>query len=169
MKIQDPYLSEVFPKPPLVAFKRQKNIKDYIIRSKIPKTQQIQPKRSNGGMKKCGKSCPTCPFIREGKYIKLNKGRWEIHGNVNCETKNVIYLIECKKENCKLRYIGETERKLKERIADHKQYTKSIVPTQATGEHFNLPGHSLSDITVTIIEKVKQNEETTERKGKKCT
>ena len=78
---------------------------------------------------------------------------------MNSETKNVIYLIECKKENCKLRYIGETERKLKERIADHKQYTKSIVPTQATGEHFNLPGHSLSDITVTIIEKVKQNDE----------
>ena len=59
-------------------------------------------------------------------------------------------VIECLKENCKLRYVGETERKLKERFSDHKQYVKSIIPTQATGEHFNLPGHSLSDMSLTI-------------------
>ena len=111
-------------------------------------------------MKKCGKSCPTCPFVKEGKFISINnKQRWEIHGNINCETANLVYLIECKKENCKARYIGQTERKLKERFANHKQYTKSIIPTQATGEHFNLPGHSLSDITVTIIEQIKNKNE----------
>ena len=35
---------------------------------------------------------------------------------------------------------------------------KSVVPTTATGEHFNEPGHSLSNLTVTIIEKVKNND-----------
>ena len=142
----------------MVAFKRQKNIKDYLIRSKIPPQQQFNPKRSTNGMRKCGKSCPACPFINEGKFIKLNKRRWEIHGKLNCESKNIIYIIECKKQTCKARYIGETERKLKERLKDHKQYIKSIFPTQATGEHFNEPGHSLSDMTITIIEKVKVND-----------
>ena len=29
----------------------------------------------------------------------------------------------------------------------------------ATGYHFNLPGHSVSDLTVTILEKVRYNTE----------
>ena len=29
----------------------------------------------------------------------------------------------------------------------------------ATGYHFNLPGHSVSDLTVTILEKVRYNNE----------
>ena len=158
MKTSDPYLSEVFPNPPIVAYKRQKNIKNFLIRAKIPSKQKYNPKRNTNGMKKCGKSCPACPFISEGKFITLNKRRWEIHGHLTCETKNIVYLIECKKQKCKARYVGESERQLKERLSDHKQYIKSIVPTQATGEHFNQPGHTLSDLSITIIEKVKKNE-----------
>ena len=96
-----------------------------------------KPNKQSRGMKKCGKPCPTCPFVKEGKSIKYKKTNWEIYGKVNCETKNVIYLIECNKESCKIRYIGETGRKLKERFNDHKNYIKSIIPTQSTGEHFN--------------------------------
>ena len=32
----DPYLKEVFPKPPLLAFKRQRNIGESVIKSQIP-------------------------------------------------------------------------------------------------------------------------------------
>ena len=39
---------------------------------------------------------------------------------VSCETDNVIYLIKC--ERCKQKYIGEAERQLKDRIAEHKGY-----------------------------------------------
>ena len=34
MKTVDPYLATIFPEPPLIAFKRQRNIKDFIIQSK---------------------------------------------------------------------------------------------------------------------------------------
>ena len=30
---------------------------------------------------------------------------------------------------------------------------------QATGEHFNLPGHSISNMKVTIVERVKKNDD----------
>ena len=147
MKVQDPRMEEIFPKPPIVGYKRQKNIKDYLIRSKVPPIQSNKPNRQSGGMKKCGKPCPTCPFVKEGKSIKYKKTNWEIYGKVNCETKNVIYLIECNKESCKIRYIGETEKlKLKEIFNDHKNYIKNIIPTQSTGEHFN-----------TIVEKEDKN------------
>ena len=36
MVSQDPYLSEVFSQPPLTAYKRQKNIRDHLIRAKVP-------------------------------------------------------------------------------------------------------------------------------------
>ena len=33
---KDPYLKQVFQEPPLIAYKRPKNIKDLIIKAKIP-------------------------------------------------------------------------------------------------------------------------------------
>ena len=65
----DPHLKEVFPLPPLVAYKRPKNIRDKIIRSKIPTTAQKRPKRVVPGMSRCNQ-CPICPFVKEGKYVK---------------------------------------------------------------------------------------------------
>ena len=53
-----------------------------------------------------------------------------------------------------LLYLGETLRKLKERIADHRGYITQKKLHQITGEHFNLPGHSIADLQVIGIERV---------------
>ena len=105
-------------------------------------------------MKRCGKQCPACPFVKEGKYVNSKKSTWTISSVVNCESRNIIYLIECNKAGCKERYIGESSRPLKERMKEHVDYVKRLFPTQATGQHFNMPGHDLSNMTVTILEKV---------------
>ena len=55
MTYQDPYLKEVFKEPPLTAFKRQKNIRDHILRAKLPNSQRAYPLRNLKGMKKCKK------------------------------------------------------------------------------------------------------------------
>ena len=81
----------------------------------------------------------------------------------NCESKNIIYLIECNKTNCGQRYIGETERPLKKRLAEHKGYVNNNIISQATGAHFNGRGHTSDNITITIVEKVKK-EDTSYRK-----
>ena len=78
---------------------------------------------------------------------------------VICETTNSVYLIQCNTEGCKKQYSGVTSRSLKERLVEHRDYVKSIFPTQATGQHFNLPGHNLSNMTITILEKVARFEE----------
>ena len=67
---QDRYLSEVFPDPPLVAFTKQKNIRDFTIKAKVPKITHRSGRRSIKGMKKCQKMCAACPFIMEGKQVK---------------------------------------------------------------------------------------------------
>ena len=61
-----------------------------------------------------------------------------------------------KKTYCKQKYIGETDRELREKISEHRGYIHNKKLTQATGAYFNLPGHSLSDMKVTILEKTRR-------------
>ena len=46
---------------------------------------------------------------------------------------------------------------LKFRLADHRGYVRNQTLDKATCEHFSLPGHSLSDLSITVIEKSKLN------------
>jgi hypothetical protein len=65
-------------------------------------------------------------------------------------------LIHCDLEHCKENnYIGESEREFHERIKEHRRYIFRNDSRYATGEHFNRPGHTLANMKVTIIEKVK--------------
>ena len=108
-------------------------------------------------MKKCGKGCPACPYIKEGKSVKINNKEWKINKPYDCNSYNVVYAVICKKEKCKNAYLGETKRMLKFRLADHCGYVRNQNLDKATGEHFSLPGHSLSDLSITVIEQSKRN------------
>ena len=110
-------------------------------------------------MKKCGKNCTACPYIREVKSLRINNNEWKINQSLNCEISNCIYLIECKKDNCSMKYVGETRRILKFRLAEHRGYVTNQDFSTATGNHFNSPGHSLSDLTITVLEKVKSSDD----------
>ena len=48
----------------------------------------------------------------------------------------------------------EEERPLKERFSEHKTYVKTNNKSKTTGIHFNQKGHSVSDMEISIIEKV---------------
>ena len=76
----DPYLKEVFPEPPITAYKKQKNIRDLVIRARIP--TKDRNKRYIKGMKKC-KGCVICPFIKERKEVKDKNITWKISTNPN--------------------------------------------------------------------------------------
>ena len=160
MTYNDQYLASVFPQPPMTAFKRQRNLRDILIRSKVPEYQKKYPERNIRGMQKCGKNCTACPFIKQVKEIKINqKEKWKINRKVTCDNTNTIYLIECSKEYCKEnRYIGESGRPLRYRLADHRGYVRNKNTSQATGAHFNLPGHSLDNMSITIIEQVRMRD-----------
>ena len=157
MVSQDQYLEGVFPAPPLIAYKRQKNIKDTIIKSKVAPPIRAHPKRALLGMKKCGK-CLVCPYIQERKFIQSNKFTWKITKSLDCNSTNIVYLLECNKEKCKLKYIGESERKFRDRILEHIGYVRCKRLNQATGSHFNLPGHGIENMKFSIIEKVKSSD-----------
>ena len=48
---------------------------------------------------------------------------------------------------------------MKFHLADHRSYITNKVESKATGAHFNLPGHSLANLKVTILEQIKVNDE----------
>ena len=145
-------------KPPLTAFKRQPNIRSYLIRAKLPTGPKRYPKRVQKGMKKCNRpDCTACPFINEAKEITINGENWTINKNLNCNSYNIVYAIICKKEGCKEAYLGETKRLLKFRLADHRGYIVNGDTSTATGQHFTSRGHSLADLSIAAIEQAKKN------------
>ena len=84
MTTQDQYLAECFPEPPLTAFRRPTNLRELLIKARVPPPPNQRPERKIKGMKKCGKGCTACPYIKKGKNVKLSKKK---HGNL---TENMI-------------------------------------------------------------------------------
>ena len=58
------------------------------------------------------KSVPSAPH---GCIIEELK----IEGIIHCNGKNIEYSLFCSKDKCKQIYVGKTERKWKERLAEH--------------------------------------------------
>jgi len=148
----DPYLTETFPDPPLVAYKRVKNIRNWLIRAKVSKPGQTKRRRWMNGNKKCTNYCIICPYVKETKEVKGTHLKWKMKTQITCQSSNLVNMISCQKENCKLNYISESERTIKDRICEHLGYIRTKKVNQATGYHFNLPGHSQADLKVIGLE-----------------
>ena len=155
--VQDPYLAEVFPDPPLVAYTRPSNIRDKLIRAKLP--SKTRPKRRIPGMKRCNKNCIICPYVNQCKVVKATYSDKvvQISREYNCQTANLVYLVHCLK--CKNQYVGETGQTLCRRFGQHLGYVDNKDFKQATGRHFNLPGHCKSHMSITVLESIKSNDE----------
>ena len=71
-------------------------------------------------------------------------------------------MVECQKARCTngdtCIYIGETEKPIETRIRQHIGYIRNKTLNQATGSHFNTPGHTLNDMKFTIIEQAKKQD-----------
>ena len=65
---------------------------------------------------------------------------WKIGRHVTCDSKNVIYLLQCDKDLCRQKYIGMTKDS-RDRVYQHVGYGRNKVLTRSTREHFNLPEH----------------------------
>ena len=158
MSDEDPILRRCFPKPSVVAYKRPKNLRDLLVKSKFQSGRRSD--RILNGFSRCSRKssgwCETCKLIPE-RGIKdhtcnKTKEKFKINSSVTCTTKNVIYKISCRK--CDFLYIGETSRRFCDRFSEHRGYISQKDLSKPTGEHFNKQGHSSNDIIPTIIEQV---------------
>ena len=83
--VEDPWMKEVFQNPPMVTYRRPPNLRDKLIRARIPDLLDLS-KRLIPGMKPSGLNCPTCPFIEPGTVIQSSNTskKIKINGIFNC-------------------------------------------------------------------------------------
>jgi len=95
----------VFKEKPSVLFRRRPNLKDNIVRAKLPwiHTEVVK------GCVKCGKSrCQVCSCISEGNSFScyVSGKQYSISSSFNCDSSGVVYLLGCKV--CGKQYVGST-------------------------------------------------------------
>ena len=93
-----------------------------------------------------------------GTDYEGRKFKWTIERPIFCDSTNIVYLLECDKDNCRQKYIGITHQKLRDRIYQHVAYVRNKHLNRATGEHFNRPGHGVENMKFTVLEKVKSSD-----------
>ena len=112
---------------------------------------------TTGSSQKCSQShCRTCQHIKETTTIVDNNSLpIGLSHNLNCKSSNVIYMIQC--SNCNIKYVGETSRKLKDRINQHRSdiNTYKLTPVAI---HFTQTCPDISYFQVIPLEKVKEKE-----------
>ena len=147
---------------PVVAFRRCPNLRDLLVLAKLPSNSTNPNPQLPCGSFRCGKNCATCPYISDGltSYTFFSTGETRtIKSNLTCDTKNLIYMIQCNR--CNLQYIGETKRRLKDRFNEHRRTidnpnTKSK-PTTAAEHFLSSPNHTANDMQLIPIEKIFSN------------
>lgn len=93
----------------------------------------------------CGKSrCKTCKILLVNKTsIKINNIEIKFNANMNCTSKNVIYVLFC--SGCSCYYVGETNMQLNLRINLHRQHMNNKqYSQQPVSDHFRACGGSFS-------------------------
>jgi len=146
----------------ITAFCNTPNLRRSLVRSSLVSNVVYNPASSNNateiisskGMHKClGIRCQACKYVIVGSNFKSshNNRVFNINESLNCKSTNIVYLVTCR--NCSLQYVGQTGRALADRCTDHRSAirTKKDTPIAV---HFNLPGHSLDDFSITAIEQL---------------
>ncbi|MCP4064406.1 MAG: GIY-YIG nuclease family protein, partial [Gammaproteobacteria bacterium] len=116
----------------------------------------------NGITVACGRKCVTCYHVntRDSIPITTTRQKMTVLNNTskiwNCESKNVVYLISCRK--CGIQYVGETKRKLAERFREHRRAVINGRSNIRIYQHFIENNHSVDDMSVEILQQFTQHD-----------
>ncbi|MCG7879722.1 MAG: GIY-YIG nuclease family protein [Candidatus Thiodiazotropha endolucinida] len=145
-------LRTVFPDPPLVSYRRGRNLQDILVHRKH---NNILYRQTNG-CAPCGKNCALCKNMKTCDSFEAYDGTsYKIQGSITCKTANVVYGIECRQCR-KFLYVGQTGGTLYQRML----LNFSMIRTgkqDAIALHFNGQGHSVDDMVVLGIEKINKD------------
>ena len=117
---------KVFSDTPLVGFSNGKSLKNILVRAVLPK--QNSQSSNQWGSQKCGKPrCEVCKNVVSTKEFssKTTGENFTIQkGPINCDTRNVIYLVTCKV--CGIQNVGSTKDKYRERFNNYKSVQRKV-------------------------------------------
>ena len=122
-------LRSAIPEPPLIYFRRPRNLSDILVRARLPRTNSslnVTDPESPHGCSKCNRSrCKTYLYLKPAQKVKSHSTglTYTIRTKSQCDTPNVIYVISCKE--CGIQCVGETKTKLCLRFANHVSSVKT--------------------------------------------
>ena len=144
---EDSYLSEVFPHPPLLSFRQPSNLKQRLVRSKLPTVTPDEP----GSVRPCNAPrCLTCNIICTDVTVSRDSTTLHVKGRHTCGSRNLVYLIRCSKGCPDAWYIGETGQTLRQRMNGHRATVRNRSPLPVP-EHFGKPDHSAAHMRVSVL------------------
>ena len=129
----DPETEEIFPQPPIVAYRRDLNLRDILVHA----CDKSQP----GPLAGTAPCAHTCDHISTDITLHGPKCSIVIRETFTCQTSDLVYYISCLR--CRALYVGETGRTLKQRFGEHLRSIEKNQPGFTVAEHFNTNGHSL--------------------------
>lgn len=157
---------------PIIGYRRNKNLRDWVVRAKLPQKQTRISQIAGSIRHSCTRmrgSCPVCPKMdTTGICTSTQTNRsYNTPAGGSCGSNNLIYLITCKQ--CAIQYVGETKLTLAERFRRHfyiigmVKDPNKIPPslqntaTMPVAKHFGGKPHSLNDLEIRILEFIKRN------------
>ena len=86
---------KVFPEVPIIGFKNNKNLKSHLVRATLPYINKVGRCEPGGGKRP---PCQLCSNMKNTSTFKSKHSNqvYQIKKNFNCNSKIVVYLIECK-------------------------------------------------------------------------
>ena len=144
----DTSLSEALGGRPFLAYRQPPNLKRLLTYN-----HESASRVTSTGTRPCNRPrCQLCPYIYPGNTITGPNGiNYTVSGSYSCSSSNLIYALMCQQCPSAL-YIGQTSQPLRKRINGHKSDIRNGNVQKPVGEHFNLPGHSIKDLKVTVVQ-----------------
>lgn len=140
---------------PRCIFKRAPNLRDKLVHSHfdITTTTPSSWLTKPIGCYKCLR-CNHCDTVEQNKYFKTHEAgqKYQIRQFINCNSCFVVYLLKC---SCGVFYVGQTKRRLRDRLWDHKNAIRRNNTDYAMAKHLSLVSlgetHTISIIGIEHI------------------
>lgn len=138
------------PPPPLMSYKRDRNLRDTLVRSDIgpPKSERVQCT--------CNFPCLHCAccdnLIKGDSFSYLYTGKKDkISQRFSCSSSFVDHVISCP---CGLLFVGKTTQEVKFRITKHKSTISKGLTDIPVPVHFLEKGHTISQLRYRVIDAI---------------
>ena len=174
-----PRTQELFEVRIIFGHRRPKNLREHLVRAalKPPPTDADRLVLSQRAKdRECASHgrCKYCPRLDTSGTIKGNSDgrKFRSRVSVTCRSNNLIYAIECTR--CGMHYVGQTKRRLMDRMVNHFATIRGEQMKYPVGHHFSRRNHhlGLEDVRLYVLEfcqtlptdEFKQAREAVERK-----
>lgn len=143
----EPDFGNIFGQQPRFAYTRGQNLGEMLRTEGKDKQKSVYK-----GMTPCY-NCNNCSNVIRGNTITHpTKGtKIQLRVNATCDTMNCIYMVKCP---CGKIYVGQTERKIKVRINEHKSNIRTGYSKSTIAMHFAEARHDISQLRFCILEMV---------------